>query len=199
MDVSIEKIRELRQRTGAGVLDCKKALQISNADVEKAIEHLRKSGAAKAEQKLTRKTDEGIIEAYIHPGARLGVLLELNCETDFVGKTDEFKRLARDIAMQIAASNPISISREDIPEEIVERERSIYKSQMEDSGKPEHILDKIIEGKLSKFYKEVCLLEQPFVKDTNITVEDHIKEHIAKIGENISIKRFARFRIGESS
>jgi elongation factor Ts len=199
MDVSIEKIRELRQRTGAGVLDCKKALEISDADVEKAIEHLRKSGVAKAEQKLTRKTDEGIIEAYIHPGARLGVLLELNCETDFVGKTDDFKRLARDIAMQIAASNPISISREDIPEEIIERERSIYKSQMEDSGKPGHILDKIIEGKLAKFYKEVCLLEQPFVKDTNITVEDHIKEHIAKIGENICIKRFARFRIGESS
>lgn len=198
MDVAIEKIRELRQRTGAGVLDCKKALQSSNGDVDKAIEQLRKSGIAKAEQKLTRKTEEGIIEAYIHPGARLGVLLELNCETDFVAKTDDFKRLARDIAMQIAASNPISTSREDIPEEILEREKSIYRSQMEDSGKPENILEKIIEGKLGKFYKEVCLLEQPFVKDTNITVQDHIKEYIAKIGENICVKRFARFRIGEA-
>jgi elongation factor Ts len=198
MDVPIEKIKELRQRTGAGVLDCKKALQSSEGDVDKAIEQLRKSGVAKAEQKLTRKTDEGIIEAYIHPGARLGVLLELNCETDFVAKTDDFKRLARDVAMQIAASNPISISREDIPEEILEREREIYRSQMENSGKPENILEKIVEGKLAKYYKEVCLLEQPFVKDTTITVEDHIKQNIAKIGENISVKRFSRFRIGES-
>ncbi len=198
MDVPIEKIKELRQRTGAGVLDCKKALQSSGGDVDKAIEHLRKSGVAKAEQKLTRKTDEGIIEAYIHPGARLGVLLELNCETDFVAKTDDFKRLARDVAMQIAASNPIAISREDIDEEVLQREREIYRSQMENSGKPENILEKIVEGKLSKFYKEVCLLEQPFVKDTAITVEDHIKQSIAKIGENISVKRFSRFRIGES-
>ena len=198
MDIPIEKIRELRGRTGAGVLDCKKALEASNGDVDKAIEHLRKSGAAKAEQKLTRKTDEGIIEAYIHPGARLGVLLQLNCETDFVGKTDDFKRLARDIAMQIAASNPIAISRDDIPKEILEREKSIYTSQTKDSGKPENIIEKIVEGKLGKFYKEVCLLEQPFVKDTNISVENYIKEHIAKIGENISIKRFARFRIGET-
>jgi elongation factor Ts len=197
MEVPIEKIKELRQRTGAGVLDCKKALENSDGDVDKAIEHLRKSGVAKAEQKLTRKTDEGIIEAYIHPGARLGVLLELNCETDFVGKTDDFKRLARDIAMQIAASNPIAISRDTVPQEILERERSIYQSQVQDSGKPEKIIEKIVDGKLAKFYKEVCLLEQPFVKDTNITVEDHIKEYIAKIGENISIKRFARFRIGE--
>lgn len=198
MGIPIEKIRELRQRTGAGVLDCKKALETTEGNVEKAIEHLRKSGVAKAEQKLTRKTDEGIIEAYIHPGARLGVLLELNCETDFVGKTDDFRHLARDIAMQIAASNPIAISREDVPGEILEREKSIYASQLQDSGKPEQIIKKIVEGKLAKFYKEVCLLEQPFVKDTNITVVDHIKEHIAKIGENISVKRFARFRIGEA-
>jgi elongation factor Ts len=198
MDIPIEKIRELRGRTGAGVLDCKKALETAQGDIEKAIEHLRKSGAAKAEKKLTRKTDEGIIESYIHPGARLGVLLELNCETDFVAKTDEFKRLARDIAMQIAASNPIAITRDDIPQDILERERSIYKSQIEGSGKPDNIINKIVEGKLGKYYKEVCLLEQPFVKDTNITVENYIKDHIAKIGENISVKRFARFRIGEA-
>jgi elongation factor Ts len=197
MDIPIEKIKELRGRTGAGVLDCKIALENTKGDVEKAIEHLRKLGIAKAATKLLRKTDEGIIEAYIHPGARLGVLIELNCETDFVAKTDDFKKLAKDIAMQIAASNPISISRDGIPQKILEKEKSIYRTQLENSEKPENIIEKIIEGKLGKYFKEVCLLEQPFVKDTNISVEDYIKSHIAKIGENISVKRFSRFHIGE--
>jgi len=197
MAASIEKIRELRERTDAGVLDCKKALEATGGDIDNAIQHLRKQGIAKAETKLMRKTEEGIIESYIHPGARLGVLVELNCETDFVAKTDDFKKLARDIAMQVAASNPISINQEEIPQEILEREKSIYRTQLENSGKPENIISKIIEGKLTKFFKEVCLLKQPFVRDSNITIEDYIKEYISKLGENVTVRRFSRFRIGE--
>jgi elongation factor Ts len=197
MVVPIEKIRELRERTDAGVLDCKKALEATGGDIDNAIQHLRKQGVAKAETKLMRKTEEGIIESYIHPGARLGVLVELNCETDFVAKTDDFKKLARDIAMQVAASNPISIEQEEIPQEILEREKSIYRTQLENSGKPENIILQIIEGKLAKFFKEVCLLKQPFVRDSNITIEDYIKEYISKLGENITVRRFSRFRIGE--
>ena len=197
MAAPIEKIRELRERTDAGVLDCKKALEATGGNIDNAIQHLRKQGIAKAETKLMRKTEEGIIESYIHPGARLGVLVELNCETDFVAKTDDFKKLARDIAMQVAASNPISIKQEEIPQEILEREESIYRTQLENSGKPENIILKIIEGKLTKFFKEVCLLKQPFVRDSNITIEDYIKEYISKLGENITVRRFSRFRIGE--
>ncbi|TET16643.1 MAG: translation elongation factor Ts [Candidatus Cloacimonadota bacterium] len=199
MDIPIEKVKELRERTGAGVLDCKKALETTKGDIDKAIDHLRKTGIAKAEKKLLRKTEEGIIQTYIHPGSRLGVLIELNCETDFVAKTDDFKKLGKNLAMQIAASNPIAIHRKDIPENIIEREMSIYRTQISESGKPDNIVDKIVEGKLNKYFKEACLLEQPFVKDTNLTVEDYIKENIAIIGENISIKRFARFRIGEDA
>jgi elongation factor Ts len=197
MDSSIDKIKELRARTTAGVLDCKKALEATDGDVEKAIEHLRKQGIAKAEKKKMRKTQQGIVEAYVHPGARLAVLVEVNCETDFVAKTDDFKKLARDIAMQIAATNPIAVKRDDISEEVLEKEKDIYRTQMEKSGKPEKIIDKIIEGKLNKFFKEVCLLEQPFVKNTDISVEDYIKENISKLGENINVRRFARFRLGE--
>ncbi len=197
MVVPIEKIRELRERTDAGVLDCKKALEAAGGDIDNAIQHLRKQGIAKAETKLMRRTEEGIIESYIHPGARLGVLVELNCETDFVAKTDDFKKLARDIAMQVAASNPISIKQEEISQEILEREKSIYRTQLENSGKPENIILQIIEGKLTKFFKEVCLLKQPFVRDSNITIEDYIKEYISKLGENITVRRFSRFRIGE--
>jgi len=199
MEIPIEKIKELRERTGAGVLDCKKAMESSEGDIDKAIQQLRKQGIAKAEKKLMRKTEEGTIESYIHPGARLGVLLELNCETDFVANTDDFKKLSRNIAMQIAASNPIAISRDDVSDNIIQREESIYKTQMENSGKSESIIKKIVEGKVNKFYKEVCLLEQPFVKDSNMSVEEYIKTFIGKLGENITIKRFARFRIGEES
>ncbi len=197
MAAPIEKIRELRARTDAGILNCKKALEATGGDVDKAIQHLRKQGIAKAETKLMRKTEEGIIESYIHPGARLGVLVELNCETDFVAKTDDFKKLARDIAMQVAASNPISIKQDEIPEEILEREKSIYRNQLENSGKPENIVSKIIEGKLTKFFKEVCLLKQPCVRDSNTTVEEYSKQYISKLGENITVRRFSRFRIGE--
>ncbi|MEO0254106.1 MAG: translation elongation factor Ts [candidate division WOR-3 bacterium] len=196
-DISLNLIKELRERTGAGVMDCKKALLESNGDIEKAVEILRKIGIAKAEKKLDREAKEGIIEAYIHPGAKLGVLVELNCETDFVAKNEEFIKLAREIAMQIAAMNPIAVKRENIPVEIIEREKKIYEEQARESGKPENIIQKIVEGKMENFYKEKCLLEQSYIRDPSITVGDLIKQYITKFGENIVVKRFARFRIGE--
>jgi elongation factor Ts len=197
MDVA--KIRELRERTGAGVLDCKNALVSTKGNIDKAIDYLRKKGIAKAEKRLERKTEEGIVEAYIHPGAKLGVLVELSCETDFVAHTEELKRLARDIAMQVAAVNPICISRNDIPEERLKREREIYEAQAKELGKPDKVIEKIVASKMENFYKEACLLEQSFIKQPDITIDDLIKEHIAKIGENIKINRFVRFKIGEKS
>ena len=197
MKISADLIKELRERTGAGILDCKKALEKTGGDIDKAVEELRKMGIAKADKKLSRETKEGIIEAYIHPGAKLGVLVELNCETDFVANTKEFKELAHNIAMQIAAQVPRFVKREDIPQEVLEKEREIYREQLKNSGKPEHVIDKIVEGKLEKFYEEACLYEQAYIKDPSITVEELIKTHIAKFGENIRVKRFARFRIGE--
>ncbi|MCS7249374.1 MAG: translation elongation factor Ts [candidate division WOR-3 bacterium] len=196
-EVPIEKIKELRQRTGSGILDCKQALIEANGDVDKAIEILRKKGIAKAEKKLERPTTEGVIEAYIHPGERLGVLVEVNCETDFVARNPEFRRFVRDIAMQIAATDPLAITPEDLPPQIIERERKIYEEQLKDSGKPKEVIEKIIQGKLQKFYEEVCLLKQAFIKNPEKTVEVYLKEQIAKFGENIKIKRFARFKIGE--
>jgi len=193
----LDLIRELRARTGAGVVDCKKALVEAENDVDKAIEILRKKGIAKADSKAGRAAKEGIIEAYIHPGAKLGVLLELNCETDFVAKNDEFHALAHDIAMHIAASDPVSVSRDDVPEEVQEREREIYADQARQSGKPDKVIDKIVEGRMDKYFKENCLLEQPFVKDADKTVADLLKESIAKIGENILVQRFTRFKVGE--
>ncbi len=193
----MDLVKELRARTGAGLLDCKKALEQAEGDIEKAIEILRKMGIAKAEKKMSREAKEGIIEAYIHPGAKLGVLVEVNCETDFVANTPEFKQLAHDLAMQIAASDPMVVSREDLPQEVIEKEKEIYRAQLEGSKKPPHVIERIIEGKLEKFYQEVVLLEQPFIKDPSKTVGDLIKEHIAKFGENIKVRRFARFRIGE--
>lgn len=195
--VALSSIKELRFRTDAGVMDCKRALLETNGDLETAVDYLRKKGIAKAAEKMGRATGEGIIEAYIHPGARLGVLLELRCETDFAAKTPEFKQLVRDIAMQIAASNPLWVSRENAPEEKVKHEREIYKAQAKEAGKPDKIWDKIAAGKLEKFYKETCLLEQPFIKNSEITIQELIKEHIAKLKENIRVNRFARFRIEE--
>jgi elongation factor Ts len=195
--VSADLVKELRERTGAGMMDCKKALLENNGDVESAIDFLRKEGIAKAEKKMGRETQEGLVDSYIHPGSKLGVMVEINCETDFVAKTEEFQRFARDIAMHIAAMNPVSISREDVPEEIVDKERDIYRSQALSSGKPEKILEKIVEGKIEKFYSEVCLLEQSFVKNPDLSVGNILKEMIAKVGENIAIKRFIRFRLGE--
>lgn len=196
-DISIEKIKELRQRTGSGILDCKQALIEANGDVEKAIEILRKKGIAKAEKKMERPTAEGVVDAYIHPGEKLGVLVEVTCETDFVARNQEFRRFVRDIAMQIAATDPLAISPEDLPPQIVERERKIYEEQLKNSGKPKEVIEKIIEGKLQKFYEEVCLLNQAFIKNPEKIVGVYLKEQIAKFGENIKIRRFARFKIGE--
>ncbi len=196
-EITAKMVKELRDRTGAGFLDCKIALEKTGGDMEKAVEELRKMGAAKAEKKMAREANEGLIEAYIHPGAKLGVLVEVNCETDFVANTQEFRTLAHDIALQIAASDPIAVSREDVPQEVIEKEKEIYRAQVEKTGKPPHIIEKIVEGKLEKFFQEKVLLEQPFIKDPSKTVGDLIKEYIARIGENIKVRRFCRFRVGE--
>ncbi|MEO0216224.1 MAG: translation elongation factor Ts [candidate division WOR-3 bacterium] len=195
--MEMEKIRELRERTGAGIVDCKDALAQTNGDIEKAIDLLRKKGLALAAKRSGRITKEGIIDAYIHPGDRLGVLVEVNCETDFVARNQEFRRFVRDIALQIAASEPLVVNREELPQDVVEREKEIYRSQIQDLKKPPQIIEKIIEGKMEKFYNAVCLLEQPFVKIPEKTVGDYLKEQIAKFGENIVIRRFVRFRLGE--
>ncbi len=195
--MNLEKVRELRVRTGAGIVECKNALTEAVDDIEKAVDILRKKGLSLAAKKVGRITQEGIIDAYIHPGDRLGVLLEINCETDFVARTQEFKRFVRDIALQIAASEPIAVGREELPSEVIEREKEIYASMVEDSKKPPEIIEKIVNGKLEKFYSDVCLLEQPFVKIPEKTVGEYIKEQIAKFGENIVVRRFVRFRLGE--
>lgn len=195
--MELEKVRELRARTGAGIVECKNALTEAEGDIEKAVDILRKKGLALAAKKVGRITKEGIIDAYIHPGDRLGVLVEVNCETDFVARTQEFKRFVRDIALQIAASEPIAVSREELPSEVVEREKEIYRSMVKDMKKPPEIIEKIVDGKLEKFYSDVCLLEQPFVKIPEKTVGEFIKEQIAKFGENIVVRRFVRFRLGE--
>jgi len=197
MSIPANLIKELRERTGAGVLDCKKALEKTNGDIEKAVEELRKMGLAKADKKLDRETKEGIIEAYIHPGARLGVLVEVNCETDFVANTDEFKKLAHNLALQIAAMSPKYVKREDVPEEVIAKEKEILMEQLQREGKPENVIQKIVEGKMEKFYQENVLYEQQFFMQPEITVEEYIKQHIAKFSENIRVKRFARFKIGE--
>lgn len=195
--MELEKVRDLRERTGAGIVDCKNALVETSGDLEQAVDLLRKKGLAQAAKKVGRVTKEGIIDAYIHPGDRLGVLVEVNCETDFVARTQEFRRFARDIALHIAASEPMVVSREELSAEIIDREREIYRSLAQDLKKPPDKVEKIIQGKLEKFYTDVCLMEQPFVKIPEKTVGDYLKEHIAKFGENIVIRRFARFRLGE--
>ncbi len=195
--MDLEKVRELRERTGAGIVDCKNALVETKDDIEQAVDLLRKKGLASAAKKVGRVTKEGIIDAYIHPGDRLGVLLEVNCETDFVARTQEFRRFVRDIALHIAASEPMVVNREELSADIIEREREIYRSLVQDMKKPPEILEKIIDGKLEKFYTDVCLMEQPFVKTPEKTVADYLKEHVAKFGENIVIRRFVRFRLGE--
>ncbi len=195
MDISIDSIKDLRQRTGAGVLDCKKALEEADGDIEKAMELLRKRGLAIAAKKADREANDGLVEAYIHSGARLGVLLELNCETDFVARTEDFGELAHDLAMQVAATNPKYLTPEDIPPEVLEGERQRQREQMGED-KSEEIIERILEGKLQKYYQEVCLLEQPFIKDEGLAVRDLITDKIAKLGENIKVRRFARFELG---
>ncbi|MBP8819493.1 MAG: translation elongation factor Ts, partial [Syntrophomonadaceae bacterium] len=190
-------VKELRERTGAGMMDCKKALVATDGDIEKAIDELRTKGLASAAKKASRVASEGAVTSYIHAGGRIGVLVEVNCETDFVGKTAEFKQLAYDIAMQIAASNPDYVSREDVPEQVIAHEKEVLRAQALEEGKPEKVIDKMVEGRLDKFYKERCLLEQQFIKDPDKTVQQLIHEHVAKIGENINVRRFARYELGQ--
>jgi len=197
MAVTADSVKLLRERTGAGIMDCKAALAETDGDIDKAIEWLRKRGVAKAEKKVGRATNEGIIEAYIHPGSRLGVLVELNCETDFVAKTADFKQLAKDLAMQVAATNPRTIMREEIDPATIEREMEIYRSQARNEKKPENVIDRIAQGKLEKFYQENCLIEQSFIKDPNRTIKQLVTDVIAKLGENIAVRRFVRFQLGE--
>ena len=195
--VTSEMIRELRERTGAGMLDCKNALTEKDGDIEKAVELLREKGLAAAAKKAGRIAAEGLCESYIHGGGRIGVLLEINCETDFVAKTDEFKTLAKDICMQIAASKPEYVRREDIPADVIEKEKEIYTAQALNEGKPANVVEKMIDGRVEKFFKETCLLEQPFIKNTDITIQDLLVEQIARIGENINVRRFVRYELGE--
>ena len=198
-EISATSVKELRDISGAGMMDCKKALSESSGNLDQAMDILRKSGIAKAQQKSGRTTKEGKIYSYIHPGAKLGVLIEINCETDFVADTEDFTNLNKDLAMHIAASTPISIKREDIPDDVLAREKDIYADQARQSGKPENIIDKMIEGRIKKFYQENVLLEQAFVKDPDKTVQDIITDTIAKLGENIVISRFVRFQLGEQT
>ena len=198
MSIDAKKVKDLRDKTGAGMMDCKKALVESSGDMNKAVDFLRKSGVTKAEKKSTRAANEGLIYSYIHHGNRLGVLLDIGCETDFVAKTEDFKELAHNISMQIAATNPITLKREEVDPAIVSREKEIYSEQAVSTGKPEEVIKKIVEGKLNKYYQENCLLEQAFIKDSDKNIHDLISEVIATLGENISVNRFTRFAIGEN-
>jgi len=195
--ISLELIKQLRERTAAGFSDCKKALEEAGGDIEKAIDILRKKGLVIAAKRAGKEAREGIVEAYIHANRKIGVLVEINCETDFVARTDEFREFAHNVAMQIAATNPISITREEVPPEVLEREKRIYEEQLREAGKPENIIPKIIEGKLEKFYKENVLLEQPFIKNPELTIQDLLNELMSKTGEKIVIRRFVRFQVGE--
>ena len=195
--ITAQSVRMLREKTGLGMMDCKKALQETGGDSEKAIEYLRKQGLSAVEKRAGRDASEGLIQAYIHQGSRLGVLLEVNCETDFVARTDDFQAFAKDVAMHIAASQPLAVDREGIPADAVERERAIYLEQAKNEGKPEHIAEKIVEGRLEKFYQENCLMEQVFVKNPDQTIGELVTEITAKIGEKITVRRFERFVLGE--
>jgi len=196
-EITAAMVKELREKSGVGMMDCKNALTESNGDFEKALDLLRKKGIAKAAKRADREAKEGTIYAYIHPGSKLGVLVEVNCETDFVANTDDFQGFAKNIAMHIAAASPIAVKREELDQQIVDKEMEIFKEQAKTSGKPDNIIEKIAQGRLDKYYSEVCLMEQAYVKDMDITIQQLLTDTIAKVGENITIKRFARFRIGE--
>jgi elongation factor Ts len=196
LDISADIVKELRVKTGAGIMDCKEALKISNANFEKAIDYLREKGLSAATKKSSRATKDGLVGSYIHMGGKVGVMIEINCETDFVAKTETFRNLNKDLAMHVAAMNPLYVKPEDIPEAVLQREKDIYRKQVIAEGKPEKIADKIVEGKLKKYYEEVCLLKQKFIKDTSQTVEDLIKASIAQTGENIIVRRFVRYQLG---
>jgi len=199
MQITPAMIKELREQTGAGIMDCKEALTASNGITDEAIDFLRKKGLQAAAKRATRSTQEGMVGSYIHGGGRLGVLVEVNCETDFVARTEDFQELVHDLAMQVAASNPLYLSRAEIPAETVTKEQHIYEEQAKASGRPSQAVPKIVEGRLEKFFQEVCLLDQPFVKDPSTTIQELIKAKIAKMGENITVRRFVRFQLGESA
>jgi len=198
LEITAAMVKELREATGAGILDCRKALEATNGDFDAAVNYLREKGLAEAAKRVDRTASDGVVEVYAHPGNRVGVMLELNCETDFVARTPEFRALAHDLALHIAFHAPHYVSRGQVPAEVVEAERAIYRAQALEDGKPEHIVDRIVEGRLEKFYQTVCLLEQPFIKDEDRTVEEVIKDHIALLGENIILRRFVRYELGES-
>lgn len=197
--ITSEIVKKLRDQTGAGMMDCKRALEETNGDVEQATDFLRKKGAAVAAKRADREANQGVVEAYIHAGGRIGAMVELNCETDFVAKTDEFRQLAHDIAMQIAAMTPIFVSKEDVDQTTLQKEIEIYKAQAVNEGKPEQIAEKIAQGRLEKFYQEVCLLEQSFIKDSGKTIKDLLSDATGKVGEKVGIRRFIRYHLGESS
>ncbi len=197
MQISRDLIRELRNKTGAGVMDCKRALLEAGGDMQKAQDILREKGSVVAIKRSARDTKEGLISSYVHSGSKLGVLLEMNCESDFVAKTGEFSQLAKEVAMQIAAMDPLWIKPEDVPDEVIEKEKEIYKKQAQESGKPEKVVDKIAQGRLEKYFTQVCLLEQPYIKDPKLKIKDLITDAVTKLGENIRVGRFSRFKIGE--
>ncbi|MBA4312767.1 MAG: translation elongation factor Ts [Chlorobiaceae bacterium] len=199
MEITSEQVKLLRDKTGAGMMDCKKALAESNGDMDKAIDYLRKKGAATAEKRADRATNQGVIESYIHAGGRIGTMVEVNCETDFVAKTDDFKAFARELAMQIAAMNPLYVSREDVSKDMIEHELEIYRTQAKNEKKPDQVVNRIAEGKLEKYYQEFCLTEQIYIKDSGKTIKDLILDLMAKTGEKITIRRFKRFHLGENS
>ena len=199
MEVSASTVKELRERTGAGMMDCKKALAETGGDLQKAVDFLRQKGLAAAAKKADRAATDGAVGAYVHPGGKIGVLVEINCETDFVARTAEFQALLKDIAMQVAAANPRVVRREEVPAEDLEKEKAIYRQQALDTGKPERVIEKIVEGKIDRFYSEVCLMEQSFIKDPDKNISGVINDAIARLGENIQIRRFARYHLGEAS
>jgi elongation factor Ts len=198
MDITAEQVKTLREKTGVGLMDCKEALKVSNGDMGKAVDHLREKGLAKAQKRIGRAATEGTISVYIHGGGKIATMVEVNCETDFVAKTDQFQAFAKDVAMQVTAALPVYVKREDVAEEVKEKEKEIYRKQAKESGKPDKILDKIAEGKLEKFYQETCLLEQPFIKNPDVTIKSLLDDLIAKMGENILVRRFVRYQIGET-
>ena len=196
MNITSQMVKELRDKTNAGMMDCKKALSETDGDMEKAIDLLRKKGLAVAQKRSGRATSEGVVECYIHAGGKLGVMVEVGCETDFVAKTDDFKNFAKDVAMHIAAAMPVSITRDEVPAEMVAREKDIYVQQAKESGKPDNIIEKMVSGKVDKYLSDICLMEQKFVKNPDLSIQDLLNELVAKMGENISIKRFSRFQVG---
>jgi len=199
VEITAALVKELRERTGAGMMDCKEALKATGGDMQKAVDHLRQKGIATATKRAGREASEGLVHAYIHPGGKIGVLIEVNCESDFVGRSEAFHELVKNLAMQVAAANPICLRAEDVPPEVLAKEREIYAAQAREEGKPDKIIDKIVEGRVKKFYQNACLIEQPYVRDDKLSVQDVINEAIAKIGEKIVVRRFCRYQLGEKA